>query len=205
MSKAKKLFVPIILGTPRQGRKSEHVAKLIFDRAKEHDAIEPKLFDVRDFQFPKTGYGQEIKDQFPEYRDAVIKADGFILVAPEYNHSFPGSLKSVIDLMLPEYIHKAVALCGVSAGGFGGTRVIEQMVNVVRELGMVVTFSDLNVSKVGSVFSDDGELLNEKLPERIDMMLGELAWMALSLRWGRGHIESKYHKCAPECEHLLFI
>ena len=63
-----------------------------------------------------------------------------------------GSLKSVLDLLLKEYIHKAVAFVGVSAGPWGGTRVIESMVPMVRELGLAVTFSDLNfpASKLNS-------------------------------------------------------
>jgi NAD(P)H-dependent FMN reductase len=191
--KPKKLFIPIILGTTRKGRRSEYVAKYLYKRASMHSDIEAKLFDVRDFVFPRDGYGQDIKDVFPEYRDAVINADGFILVAPEYNHSFSGDLKKVIDLMLQDYIHKAVGLCGVSAGGFGGTRVIESLVPVVRELGLVVTFTDLNVSKAKDFIDEKCTLIDPKMGERIDGFLAELIWMAKVLRWGRENVKSKYH------------
>ena len=60
--------------------------------------------------------------------------------------AIPGALKSVLDLLLKEYIHKAVAFVGVSAGAWGGTRVIEAMVPMVRELGLAVTFTDLQFS-----------------------------------------------------------
>ena len=60
-----------------------------------------------------------------------MERDGLVVVTPEYNHGYPGVLKSVLDLLLKEYIHKAVAFVGVSAGPWGGTRVIEAMVEPV--------------------------------------------------------------------------
>ena len=63
--------------------------------------------------------GLDIKDQFPQWRDTIIRADGLVIVTPEYNHGYPGALKSVLDLLLKEYVHKAVAFVGVSAGRLG--------------------------------------------------------------------------------------
>ena len=57
-------------------------------------------------------------------------------------------------------LHKAVAFVGVSAGMWGGTRGIEAMVPMVRELGLAVTFSDLNFPKVQNTFDSEGKLLN---------------------------------------------
>jgi len=54
--------------------------------------IETRLYDVADFHLPQDDYGQGLKDVFPEWRDAVTKADGLVIVAPEYNHGYPGSL-----------------------------------------------------------------------------------------------------------------
>lgn len=189
-----KLFIPVLLGTNREGRMSEHVAKFLVEEIKKRDDMATQLFDVAEFDLPKVGYGGEIKDQFPEYRDAIIKADGLIVVAPEYNHGYPGRLKSVMDLLLQEYIHKAVGLVGVSAGGFGGTRVIEALVPMVRELGLAVTFSDLTVSKVQTVFDEQGKLKDEAYIERAEGFLAELAWLATVLRYGREKVPSKHHQ-----------
>lgn len=184
-----KKFIPIILGTNREGRMSEHVANFVKNESEKRDTIETQLFDVRDFDFPKNGYGQEIKDQFPEWRDAIMRADGLIIVAPEYNHGYPGTLKSVLDLLLKEYIHKAVGLVGVSAGPFGGSRVIETLVVMVRELGLAVTFSDLNFSRVGDAFNDDGSLKDDAYIKRTGKFLDELEWMAQVLKWGRENVK----------------
>src|SRR4051812_25163523 len=111
-----KLFIPVILGTPRKNRNSEHVANWVCRKMRDRPELETQLFDVRDFDLPRDGYGTEIAGDFPEWQNAIIRADGIVIVTPEYNHGYPGALKSVLDLLLKEYIHKAVAFVGVSAG-----------------------------------------------------------------------------------------
>ena len=188
-----KLFIPILLGTPRKARESEHVAKWVHSKMAERDEIATQYFDVCDFHIPTNHYGQEIKDQFPEWRDAIVRADGLVVVTPEYNHGYPGALKSVLDLLLREYVHKAVAFVGVSAGPWGGTRVIEACVPMVRELGLAVTFSDLNFPNVASKFDQNGTLLDDAYERRAKDFLDELIWMATTLRWGRHNVSSKFH------------
>ncbi len=190
----KKLFIPTLLGTARKNRESGNVANWVCGKMRERDDIETQLFDVCDFRLPHDHYGTEIGEQFPEWRDAIIRADGLVIVTPEYNHGYPGSLKSVLDLLLKEYIHKAVAFVGVSAGPWGGTRVIEACVPMVRELGLAVTFSDLNFPLVKSKFDGDGKLLDEAYEKRVTGFLDELVWMATTLRWGRDNVPSKFHQ-----------
>jgi NAD(P)H-dependent FMN reductase len=189
-----KLSIPDLLGTPRKNRQSEHVAKWVFSKMLERAEIEAAFFDVRDFQLPADGYGTEITDLFPEWRDAIIKADGLVIVAPEYNHGYPGSLKTVLDLLLKEYIHKAVALVGVSSHNWGGTRVIEACVPMVRELGLAVTFTDLHFAHVGTKFDEHGNLLDDAYERRVKDFLDELVWLATTLKWGRENVPSKFHR-----------
>lgn len=189
----KKLSIPVLLGTSRQARQSEHVAKWLLTRIGLRDDIDSRLFDVRDFHLPNDNYGQEIKDQFPEWRDAIAAADGLIIVTPEYNHGPPGPLKSVLDLLLREYVHKPVAFAAVSAQVWGGTRVIETMLHIVRELGLAATFTDLNFPRVQDKFDAEGNLLDDAYNSRADEFLDELAWMATTFRWGRENVSSKFH------------
>jgi ribosomal protein S27AE len=116
------------------------------------------------------------------------RADAIVLVAPEYNHAMPGLLKHVLDSCLKEYVHKAAGIVAVSAGPFGGTRVIETALPVLRELGLVTIFWDVNVGSVAKVFDDSGRLLDPALVRRTDKFLGELMWMARTLRRGRESI-----------------
>src|SRR5687768_13927863 len=187
---SEKLFIPLILGTPRKNRESENVARWVSNKMQERDEIETQLFDVCDFELPRAEYGTEIAHLFPEWRDAIVKADGLVIVTPEYNHGYPGILKSVLDTLLKEYIHKAVALVGVSTGPFGGTRVIEAMVPMVRELGLTVTFTDLHFPKVHNVFGENGELLDDAFHKRVERFLNEIVWMSKTLRWGRENLQA---------------
>ena len=76
----------------------------------------------------------------PMFSATVSRSDGLIIVTPEYNHGYPGLLKHALDMNLKEYIHKAVGICGVSAGPSGGARVTEALLPVMRELGLVTIF-----------------------------------------------------------------
>jgi len=189
-----KVFLPILLGTNRKGRESEKVAKWLSEKMSDREDVETKLFDVRDFDLPQDDYGTSIGKDFPEWRDAIVRADGLVVVVPEYNHGYPGSLKSVLDLLLKEYIHKAVGLVGVSAGPWGGARVVEACVPMVRELGLAVTFTDLNFPIVKDKFDENGKLLDEAYNKRTADFLDELIWMSRALCWGRKNLHSKHHQ-----------
>lgn len=189
-----KLFLPVLLGTNRRNRISVHAAKWLIGEMQKRPEIETWLFDAADFALPRDDYGQGLKNLFPEWRDAIIRADGLVIVSPEYNHGYPGTLKAVLDLLLREYVHKAVAFVGVSAGPWGGTRVIEAMVPMVRELGLAVTFSDLNFPFVQRTFDAEGKLLDQAFEKRAKEFLDELVWMTRTLKWGRENVPSKFHQ-----------
>ena len=174
------LSIPVILGTPRQGRMSEHVARFVLGELSKHDAIETILIDIRTLAIPITDAGETIKDV--KFSTTIMRADALVLVVPEYNHGYPGLLKHVLDTNLKEYIHKAVGICGVSAGGLGGTRVIENLLPVLRELGLVTIFWDGNFSNVQHLFDANGALIDQVYVKRMDKFIKELVWMARTLR-----------------------
>jgi NAD(P)H-dependent FMN reductase len=180
------LFIPILLGTARQGRESEHVARLVFEQTKKRANVETELIDVRTLPMRLDDAGEQMKD--PAFSATIERCGGLIIVTPEYNHGYPGLLKHALDMNLKEYIHKAVGICGVSAGAIGGARVIENLLPVMRELGLVTIFEDVNFGKVGSLFDERGELLEENYVRRVDKFLDELIWMARVLRHGRENI-----------------
>jgi len=180
------LFIPLILGTARQGRQSENVARFVFDQTKKRADVETELIDVREHPMKLDDAGEQMKD--PKFSAAIERCDGLIIVTPEYNHGYPGLLKHALDMNLKEYIHKAVGICGVSAGPFGGARVIEGLLPVMRELGLVVIFEDVNFGSVAKIFDDQGNLLDQNYVRRLDKFLNELVWMARVLRHGRENI-----------------
>jgi NAD(P)H-dependent FMN reductase len=180
------LYIPVILGTTRQGRASAHAARLMADLLGRRAGIRTDVIDIARQPLPVGDAGEAIKDS--AYSAAMTLADGLVIVVPEYNHSFPGLLKHVLDSCLSEYVHKAVGLVGVSAGPFAGIRVVQSMLPVMRELGLVTTFWDVNIGNVGKVFAEDGRLLDEAFVRRSDKFIRELIWMSKTLRYGREHV-----------------
>ncbi|HEX9804507.1 MAG TPA: NAD(P)H-dependent oxidoreductase [Candidatus Dojkabacteria bacterium] len=180
------LKIPIIQGTSRKRRESIKVSNFIVDIGKTIEGIEVFLVDPQDMNLPYDGNDEDAKD--PKYTKITKEADAFFIVTPEYNHSFPGSLKRLLDSELNNYIHKPVAFAGVSDGLWGGVRAIEALVVTTREMGMTATFSDVLFPKVIELFDDEGKIIDKKYIERVQRTYKELIWMAKALKWGRENL-----------------
>ena len=90
-------------------------------------------------------------------------------------------------------IHKAVGMVGVSSSPFGGPRVIESMVPMVRGLGLVVTFTDLYFTNVQNLFDEKGDMKDQAYTKQVKEFLDELVFMSRVLQWGRNNLPSKHH------------
>jgi NAD(P)H-dependent FMN reductase len=156
------------------------------EQIERRQGVTTDLIDLSKLPAPIDDAGESIKD--PAFAEKMTMADALVLVTPEYNHSFPGLLKHVLDSCLKEYIHKAAGIVGVSAGPFGGVRAIQDFLPVIRELGLVNIFWDVNFGNVASVFDASGRLLDQAFIKRADKFLDELVWMAKTLRYGRDNI-----------------
>ena len=183
MTEPRLLNIPVILGTARKGRASGHAAKLFAELLNRRAGVTSRVIDIATVPLPVDDAGEAIKD--PGFAAAMTEADGLVIVSPEYNHSFPGLLKHLLDSCLSEYIHKAVGIVGLSAGPFAGARVIQGLLPVMREIGLVTIFWDVNIGMVGNVFAEDGRLLDDAVIRRSDRFIRELIWMAKVLRYGR--------------------
>ncbi len=149
-------------------------------------SITSELIDIDEYPLPVNDAGEAIKD--PGFSEKMNRADGLVIVSPEYNHSFPGLLKHLLDSCLKEYIHKAAGIAGVSTGPFGGARGIQNFIPVIRELGMVPIFWDVHFGSVSKVFDESGKLLDESFVRRASKFIDELVWMSKTLRYGRKNI-----------------
>jgi NAD(P)H-dependent FMN reductase len=165
---------------------SEHAAALMRDELEKRSGVVTELIDVAKLAIPVDDAGESAKD--PHFSERMNLADALVIVTPEYNHGYPGLLKHVLDTNLKEYIHKAAGVVGVSAGVFGGARVIENLIPVLRELGLVTIFWDVNFTNVQSRFDESGRLADEAFVPRIEKFLDELCWMAETLRYGRSNV-----------------
>lgn len=179
------LSLLVVLGTRRENSRSEPIAEYITKKAQEHPVFNAKLFNPKDMTIAKDAERDE------SYSKQLEEADALLLVVPEYNHGYPGTLKMLIDSESKSYLHKPVALAGVSSGPFGGVRAIESLLGVLREVGLVTTFTDIKASHAGDLFDENGAPKTDRLDNQIDDTLTELAWMGQALKWGRESLDSK--------------
>lgn len=201
------MFIPILLGTGRQKRASEKPAHYMLEQVtaygKTADKVAPtpgrgavsvaspplglvetELIDIRDFELLSTDK-TETTSRAQKWSAIMKRADGLIIVCPEYNHSYPGELKIMLDEIYPEYRHKPLGICGVSAGGLGGARMVEQLRLVAIELWMVNIRSALYFSNVQSLFDEKGTMKDAGFGDQVKVFLDELVWYAKALKTAR--------------------
>jgi len=186
MSVTKPIQIAVLIGTTRVQRRSIQAARLVAEEGRKLEGVEITLVDPMDFDFPGDGNDPEGRD--PRYTALTARAEAFFIVVSEYNHSFPASVKRMLDSEFENYVHKPVAFAGVSNSAWGGVRAIEALVNAVREMGMVATATDVHFPRVQDLFDEHGRLLDARIRDRIGWTYAELIWMAKVLRWGREHL-----------------
>ena len=189
------LKLTVILGTKRVDNKSQHVARHIARVAEQSGDWDVTFVDPEELNLPGDGNDDVGKD--PKYTKITEESEAFFIVTPEYNHSFPGTLKRVLDSELSNYIHKPVAVAGVSAGRFAGVRAVAHLAQVLREIGMVMTFADVNVGDSYNAYDEETHEPkegHEYIEKSINAALTELKWMAETLKHGRENLPSKYHE-----------
>ena len=180
------ITVAVLAGTTRERRQSIKAAHYVAEFGRRQPGVEILFVDPKDFDFPGDGNDPEGKD--PRYTAITDRADAFFIVTPEYNHSFPGSLKRMLDSELQTYNHKPVALAGVSNGGWGGVRAVEALVPAIRETGLVVMSWDVYFPRVQDLFDGQGQLLPERTvryEHSLQQLYDELLWFARILKAAR--------------------
>lgn len=130
--------IQIITGSTRPGRVNDQVADWIYGIAKQRTDIEVELVDIAGYNLPlldepmPPSQGQYSKDHTKKWAAKIAEADGYVFVAPEYNHSIPGALKNAIDFLYAEWNNKAAGF--VSYGSGNGIRSVEHLRGVMGEL-----------------------------------------------------------------------
>lgn len=160
------MFIPIVLGTARVGAHSPKVADYVLKKALEF-GFESELVRPGDHIDAKTYRLSDGNPKAGNWKKIVAKADGFIFVIPEYNHSFPGELKILLDILYKEYYGKVAGLIGVSGGGLGGARVVEHIKPVMTNFGMYITQKVVLFSGVRDLFNEDGSITDESYDEKL--------------------------------------
>lgn len=178
------LRLAVIIGSVRKARFGPTVASWLLTRLEDRDELEVDVIDLADFQLPADLGGGGDTEGFLKRID---RADAFIVVTPEYNHGYPGGLKTAIDTGREEWKAKPVAF--VSYGGIaGGLRSVEQLRPVFAELHAVTLRTAVSFHGADSLFDEHGRLRDaEKAESAVDAMLHQIEWWGRMLRSGRGN------------------
>lgn len=190
------LDLPVILGTVREGRQSEHVARWAHKRLAARPGVSSALVDPRDLPFGNLVEREfEMKVRPPvvaKFVDDMTRADGFLVVTPEYNHGVPGALKNLLDVTFKPWNRKPFAFVGCSNGMAGGLRVIDMMRQVSAGLGAVSVPAHMPVPNVDKAFGPDGPASDgEAWTKRLDKLLDELVFYAEALKPARAALAAK--------------
>ncbi len=180
------ITIALLVGTVRAKRESIKAAHYVADFAKNYPDIELVLVDPQTLHL--LDEGEDVKD--PVYSDITARADAFIIVTPEYNHSIPSSLKRMLDSEYDNYLHKPVAIAGVSGGSWGGVRVCEALLPVCHRLGLVNIHTELYFPHIKELFNEAGEIQpeqSERYQKNLAALYDELVWFARTLKQTKEH------------------
>ena len=195
----KPLNIHVILGSTRKERFSEKPGTYIFDELKKREDVTAELIDLRDWPLPfydepaspsytKGPYGNELGNK---WKAKVAEADGYIIIAPEYNHGYPAVLKNALDWVYYEWNNKPVGF--VSYGSVLGARSVEQLRQVAVELQMVPIRNAIHIpSNVYMAAMNETTPVNPELfkplrepMDRVSGFFDQLVWFATTLKAAR--------------------
>ena len=171
--------LPVILGTAREERQSEKVAKFVLEQVK-IAGHETELIYVRYYRIAATDYTGEIP-QAKKLAAIIKRAEALIIVMPEYNHSYPGEMKMMLDMLYKEYFHKPVAFCGVSGGPLGGARGIQALRLVCLSVAMIPILEAVYFPMVQDLFDDLGKIKDQSYSKKVKGLIESLVWHARRL------------------------
>ena len=181
------LVIPVILGSVRSDRQGLRAARFLIAqleaRGMEAPLVDPvelklPLLDRMYKEYPKGEAPQPLEDLALLYR----RADAFVVVSAEYNHSVPPALSNTLDHFLEEYYWRPSGIVCYSAGQFGGVRAAMQLRAMLAELGTPSIPSLLPLPRIHNVLTENGSPAEEWLGKAAGRFLDELVWYAEALK-----------------------
>jgi NAD(P)H-dependent FMN reductase len=181
------LLMPVILGSVRSDRQGLKAARFVI-RYLENRGHEAPLVDPLELKLPLLDrmYKEYPKGEAPETLERLAelfrRADAFVVVSGEYNHSIPPGLSNTLDHFLEEYFWRPSAIVCYSGGRFGGVRAAMQLRAMLCELGMSSIPSLLPIPEIGKTLDPEGNPQQPWLDKSAGRFIDELVWYAEALR-----------------------
>jgi NAD(P)H-dependent FMN reductase len=186
--------IVIIVASIRPTRFADHPLKWILAETPKHPEFTFEVLDLRDEVLPiydlagspamrPREYASEAEGSIGKRLDA---ADGFLVIANEYNHGYTPAIKNLLDLFFVEWNRKPISFVGY--GNVGGARAIEQLRLVIDELDMASVRPTVNLLGPQIMAIRDGVDAVEALAvldPRLDALLADLHWWATALKAAR--------------------
>lgn len=188
--------VAVIYGSAREGRFCDTVGAWVVETLKSDQDVSIEVIDPASLGLPAFHVGAD-HPAVQQLHSALAEADAFIVVTPEYNHSFTGELKILIDAAKQQWKRKPVAF--VSYGGIsGGLRAVEQLRLVFAELHAVTMRDVVSFAQGWDKFDDAGQ------PKDLEGTNAALHHMTTDLKWWAGALrDARYPQSKPQ--HLTAV
>lgn len=176
--------IAVLYGSAREGRFGDTVANWAVSTLKTDDDLSIETLDPQQLNLPAAHVGAD-HPGVARLQSTLAKANAFIVITPEYNHSFPGELKLMIDAAKDQWKRKPLAF--VSYGGVsGGLRAVEQLRLVFAELHVVTMRDVVSFAQAWDRFDDTGLPIDLQGTNRaLHHMMTDLKWWAAALRNAR--------------------
>jgi len=180
----------VFYGSYRRDRQGIKVARFLIDQLHQRghtvvfaDAMEYD-FGILDRMYKEFEPGQA-PAKMTELANHIREADGFVVVAGEYNHSIQPGLSNLMDHFLEEYFFRPAGIVAYSPGSVGGMRAAMQLRAFLAEMGMVTISTIFSIPKLGSALDQAGLLQDESLTKKVEQFLDELEWYQTALQQQR--------------------
>ncbi|MDE2001516.1 MAG: NAD(P)H-dependent oxidoreductase [Patescibacteria group bacterium] len=183
--------IHVIIGSTREKRFSEKPARWIFEELRKLPGVTAELVDLRDYPLPffndpmspGMAKGAHPDPQAAVWAKKVAEADGYVVVAPEYNYGYPAVLKNAFDYVFYEWANKSIGF--VSYGTVGGARAIDQLRQVAIGLQMMPIRLSVNIPSFWTLVDKEGNFDGSSLQETAKKFLEQLVWSAEALKAAR--------------------
>lgn len=108
-------------------------------------------------------FGQRSAEVEALLESKIIPAKRFIIIAPEYNGSYPGIFKTFLDGVDPAmWVGKKVALVGVATGRAGNLRGMDHLTGVLHYLKMEVFSNKVPISRLHDLLDEDDTIVDDE-------------------------------------------
>ena len=181
------LKVAVIVGSTRTGRFAPTVAEWVADRARTRPELDVSVVDLAQTWLPDVldvdgPTPRAVGDLAPWLDDA----DAFVVVTPEYNHSFPAPVKTAIDWYYDEWAGKPVTFVAYGRES-GGRHATAQLREIFAELNAVAIRNSVHLPCYWEQFAADGHWPKHtsELDESVRLLLDQLSWWANALHTAR--------------------